>query len=95
MNDLFTKRVRAAAVAGWWTLLIVACFGLVQWLLYLFIISRRPDFLLALMGGSITWSTVIAMWLWGMAVFKLGAWFMALAVVWLTLWGRRLSHGKK
>jgi hypothetical protein len=95
MDDLFTKRVQAAAVAGWWTLLIVACFGLVQWLLYLFITSRRPDFLLALMGGGITWSMVITMWLWAMAVFKLGAWFMALAVIWLTLWGRLLAHRKK
>jgi hypothetical protein len=26
MNDIFEKRVRAAAVAGWWTLLIAVAF---------------------------------------------------------------------
>jgi len=94
MDDLFTGKVRAAAAAGWWTLLIVACFGLIQWLLYLMIISRRPDFLLALMGGGITWSTVTTMWLWAMTAFKVGVWFMALAVIWLTLWARQLSRRK-
>ncbi|MGD1153657.1 MAG: hypothetical protein ABR911_12415 [Syntrophales bacterium] len=95
MDDLFTKKVRAAAVAGWWTLLIVACFGLVQWLLYLFIMSRRPDCLLALMGGAVTWSTLITMWLWTLAAFKIGVWFVALVVIWLTLWARQLSRHKE
>jgi hypothetical protein len=95
MDDLFTKRVRAAAVAGWWTLLIVACIGLAQWLLYLFITSRRPAFLLALMGDSVTWPMVITMWLWTIAAFKIGVLFVALAVIWMTLWARRLSRQKE
>ena len=73
MDDPFTKKVRAAAVAGWWTLLIVAGVGLVQWLLYLVIVSSRPDWLLALWGGGVMWSTVITMWMWSMAAFKIAA----------------------
>jgi hypothetical protein len=95
MDDLFTKKVRTAAVAGWWTLLIMACFGLVQWLLFLFIFSRQPDFLPALMGRGVTWPMVATMWLWAMAAFKLGAWFVALVVIWLTLWARQLSCRKE
>ncbi len=32
MNDVFEKRVRAAAVAGWWLMLIVIGFLLIQWI---------------------------------------------------------------
>ena len=32
MNDAFEKKVRAAAVAGWWTLLIAVLFVTLQWL---------------------------------------------------------------
>ncbi len=34
MNDVFQKRVRAAAVAGWWTLLIAVIFLAIQWIAY-------------------------------------------------------------
>lgn len=30
MDDLFTKKVRVAAVAGWWTVLIAYCILLIQ-----------------------------------------------------------------
>jgi hypothetical protein len=95
MDDLFTKKVRAAAVAGWWTLLIVACLMLIQWLLYLLIISSRPDWILALWGGGVTWSTVTTMWLWGMAAFKISVWLVSLVVIWLTFWARQLSRMKE
>jgi hypothetical protein len=32
MDETFAKKVRAAAVAGWWTLLIVYFILLIQWL---------------------------------------------------------------
>ena len=34
MNDAFEKRVRAAAVAGWWTLLIAVAFITLRWICY-------------------------------------------------------------
>ena len=94
MDDIFTKRVRAAAVAGWWTLLIVYCFLLVQWLLYLFVMSRQPSWMLKFGGEGLTWPVYQALWLWGMFAFKLGVLLMAVVVVWLTIWGRRLSRLK-
>ena len=42
MDEIFTKKVRAAAVAGWWTLLIVYCILLIQWLAYLLIMTKQP-----------------------------------------------------
>jgi hypothetical protein len=58
MNDVFEKRVRAAAVAGWWTLLVDVGFLLIQWVLYLLIMSARPALLLSLWGPGTTWSFV-------------------------------------
>jgi hypothetical protein len=42
MNDTFEKRVRAAAVAGWWTVLIAVLFIIVQWIAYLAVMEARP-----------------------------------------------------
>jgi hypothetical protein len=95
MNDLFTKRVRAAAAAGWWTLLIFYCFLTLQWFLYLFIMSTHPSWMLKLMGDEVTWHTYQTLWIWGMVVFKLSILLMAVVVVWLTIWGRRLLRLKE
>jgi hypothetical protein len=95
MDDIFTKRVLTAAVAGWWTLLIVYCFLLVQWLLYLFIMSRQPCWMLKFLGEGLTWQTYQTLWLWGVLAFKIGILLMAVIVVWLTIWGRKLSRLKE
>lgn len=94
MDDLFTKRVRAAAAAGWWTLLIVYCF-LVLWLLYLLLMSRQPSWMLTLLGEGVTWPIYQTFWIWAIFVFKIGFWLMTSVVVWLTIWGRRLSRLKE
>ena len=39
MNEAFEKKVRAAAVAGWWVVLIAVGFLTLQWLIYLAILS--------------------------------------------------------
>ena len=39
MNDIFEKRVRTAAVAGWWVVLITLVFVVLQWLVYLAVTS--------------------------------------------------------
>jgi hypothetical protein len=90
MNDDFAKKVRSAAIAGWWTLLIGAIFVTIQWVAYLHIMRRKPDWVLAVWGsGDVTWSTVQVMWLWFVGVFKIILWSMALVVIWLSLW----AHG--
>lgn len=46
MNDPFEKKVRAAAVAGWWVVLIAAGFLTLIWLIYLAVMSTHPTWLL-------------------------------------------------
>ncbi|HVO65722.1 MAG TPA: hypothetical protein VMT12_04480 [Syntrophales bacterium] len=95
MDDLFTKRVRAAAAAGWWTLMIVYCFLLIQWFLYLFVMSKQPSWMLKFWGEGFTWSVYQTLWLWGILIFKIGILLMIVVVVWLTVWGRRLLRLKE
>jgi hypothetical protein len=95
MNDAFEKRVRAAAVAGWWVVLIAYTLLLVTWVAYLAIVSAQPQWLLRMWGGDIanqgrTWEFVQTVSLWFMGLFKLCIWLLILVVLWLTLWARQL-----
>jgi hypothetical protein len=93
MNGVFAERVRSAAVAGWWTLLIASIFLTVQWLAYLTIIGSRPAWLLAFWGGGdMDWRTVQTIWIWVTAAFKMMVWVAAMLVIWLSLWARRLAR---
>jgi len=91
MDEIFTKKVRAAAVAGWWTLLIAFCILLIQWLAYLLIMTRQPAGILCLWGGGITWPEIGTILLWAMVAFRIGVAMMILVVIWLTLWARQLA----
>jgi len=90
MNDVFEKRLRAAAVAGWWTLLIAGGFLLIQWIMYLLVTSARPPRLLWMWGPDTTWSFVQTVWFRSLAIAKICLWPFALATLWLTLWARQL-----
>ena len=91
MNDVFEKRVRAAAVAGWWTLLIDVGFLLIQWILYRLAMSVHPAWLLSFWyGPDTTWSLVQTMWFWAITIMKICIWPLALVTLWLTLWARQL-----
>jgi hypothetical protein len=90
MNDIFEKRVRAAAVAGWWTLLIAVLFLTLQWIAYLFVTNARPEWVKDMWGPNINWEFVQNLWFWVVAIFKMCVWLMALVVIWLTLWARQL-----
>ena len=90
MNDVFEKRVRAAAVAGWWTLLIAVLFITLQWVVYLAVMSARPAWLLAMWGPGVDWAFVHTVWFWAIAFLKFIVWLIVLAVIWLTLWARQL-----
>ena len=46
MNDSFEKKVRAAAVAGWWVVLIGYALLIATWAVYLGLMSNRPMWLL-------------------------------------------------
>ena len=47
MNDPFEKKVRAAAVAGWWVVLIGYALLIATWAVYLGLMSDRPVWLLS------------------------------------------------
>ena len=51
MNDPFERRIRAAAVAGWWTLLIAVVFLSVVWFALLGLMSSPPGWINSLWGG--------------------------------------------
>jgi hypothetical protein len=91
MDEIFTKKVRAAAVAGWWTLLIAYCILLIQWFAYLLIMSRQPAGVLCIWGHGVTWTDIRTIWLWGMVAYKLGVGMLLFVVIWLTLWARQLA----
>ena len=87
MNDDFVRKVRTAAVAGWWTLLIATGFLVVQWLAYIIIINAHPAWMLDFWGGrQVSWDTIQIVWLWMAANFKV--------VIWLSLWARGLRESQ-
>jgi hypothetical protein len=92
MNDPFERKVRAAAVAGWWTILIAAAFITLQWILYLSLTSARPAWLLAMWGPGADWPLVERVWFWAIVFLKFVLWLMALATIWLTLWAKQLRR---
>lgn len=89
-DNLFETRVRAAAIAGWWTLLIAFGFLLIIWIAHLLVMSARPSWMLAWFGAGLTWPFIQTVWFWGIAALKFCFWLMAFVVIWLTLWSRRL-----
>jgi hypothetical protein len=90
MDDVFEKRLRAAVVAGWWTLLIAVGFLLIHWIVYLVVMSTHPAWMLSWCGPNITWSFLQTVWFWAIAIFKLCVGLLAMVVLWLTLWARQL-----
>jgi hypothetical protein len=91
MGETFTGKVRTAAVAGWWTLLIAYCILLIQWFAYLLIMTKRPTGMLCLWGEGVSWSELRTIWLWAMVAYKLCVGMMIFVVIWLTLWARQLK----
>lgn len=93
MRDTFQGRVWAAAVAGWWTILLAWGTLALVWFIYLGVMAIRPDWLLGLCGPDATWYQIETVTLWIIAVFKLCIWLAAFAAAWLTLWAWQLKKG--
>lgn len=90
MDDSFPIRVRAAAIAAWWTVLIAAAFLTLQWIAYLGIMATQPSWVVAFWGPGATWESIRTVWFEALLVAKLTLWPLVLAALWLTLWARRL-----
>ena len=58
MDEIFAKKVRAAEVAGWWTVLIAYCILLIQGFAYLLIIPRQPAGMLCFWDESVIWQEI-------------------------------------
>lgn len=90
MNDIFEKRVKAAAVAGWWMVLITAGFVTLQWVVYLAVLWAKPACLLAMWGPGADWPFVQQVWFAAIVLVKFIVWLMIAASLWLTLWARQM-----
>lgn len=90
MNDSFDIKVRSAAIAGWWTLLIAIIFFLIQWIAYLVVVRAEPALVLTLWGPGATWLEVRNLWFTFLTGFKISIFLVAFILVWLTLWARQL-----
>ena len=92
MNDDLERKVRAAGVAGWWTVLAIAAVLSIQWVAYLVVMSSRPGLVLTL-WGSASWPEVQHMWLMATVFLKVVVLVLAVLCLWLTLWARELRRG--
>jgi hypothetical protein len=90
MDDIFEKRVRAAAAAAWWTVLIGFLFLILQWILYLIFTSVQPSWFPRLWGPETSWAFVQTVWFWGTAGIKAFLWLLVVVALWLTLWAKQL-----
>jgi len=90
MNDSFERKVSAAAVAAWWVVLIGYVLLTATWVVYLVLVTNRPEWLLSMWGHAVTWDFMQTVSLWFLGGFKLFLWFLVLVALWLTLWGRQL-----
>jgi hypothetical protein len=91
MNDAFQQKVRAAAVAGWWTLLVAISFLASAWIVFLVLMSARPAWFQFLLGPGVSWEFVQNVGFWAISIFEICLGLLALVVVWLTLWGNQLE----
>lgn len=89
MHDPFERRVQAAAVAGWWALLISIIALTLQWFLFRGVVTN-PSHWIRSLWAPFDDAEVIHVTLWLVAVWKLCLWILTSVVLWLTLWARQL-----
>lgn len=90
-NELFAKRVRVAAMAGWRTIIIAAIWITIAWCGGLWLISTKPAWMIPLWGGMITWEEIHTVMVWFFTVFKIILFAMIMTTIWLTFWARGLK----
>ena len=71
MNDPFEKKVGAAAIAGWWVVLVGYALLTLTWGVYLALVSVRPAWMRAMWGQDVSWDFMQVVSLWFLGVFKL------------------------
>ena len=95
MSDQLATRVRSAATAGWWTILIAMIWMTAGWLLWVFwLLPCQPSWVITLWGGQefLNWQDVYNVFFAFMAAWKLMLFALVLATIWLSLWARKLKR---
>ena len=93
MDDTLANRGKAAAVAGWKTVLLFAGFLTVAWLAAMAWLQIRPEWILKICGGGqFDWDRLQMMYLWVFTVMKMLLWVMLALALWLSLWSRQLKR---
>jgi len=91
MDEAFERKLRAAVSAGWRVLIVEVGLLTLAWVAYLAIMGAHPPALLALWGPDVTWSTVAAISLEAIAIFKVALWLQAVLLAWGAVWASRLA----
>lgn len=94
MDDIFAKRVKAAAISGWWVCLILTVVIAIQYLSVLYLFSSKPTWFLDLLLG-VDWTFAQKLCLSVIVIFKLLLWTLLIATLWATLWARSLAKSSK
>ena len=95
MDDLLMNRVRAGAGAAWWVVIILMASMMFSYAVFLVIIQTKPDWMLALWGGSkleghVGWHEIHYMSLVLYGAFKVLLFLFVGTALWLTIWARKL-----
>jgi hypothetical protein len=92
MSQNHELRLQCAVRAGWWTLLTALGVFLLQWVMYLVVVSAQPRWVLTFWGPGSDWQEVRTLWFWFLAGYKVGLAVVAFVLLWLTLYLRRLRQ---
>lgn len=92
MEESLAKRVRAAAIAGWWTLLIAVGFGVLTGVGSMAVLRCKPDWVLRFWAPDLTWAAMQTYTLWILTAYKLFTWIVLMVTAWLSLWARQLRR---
>jgi hypothetical protein len=90
VNVTFERRLRAAVSAGWRVLVVEVALLTVVWVIHLAVMGAHPRVVLSLWGSDVSWSTVAAISLQAIAVYKVALWLQAALLAWGALWANTL-----
>ena len=85
MDPEFAQIVKAAAVAGWWTVLIAAIWITFAWLVWRSVLKSKPAWLMKLWGFDLAWDEVQRIMFYFMAIMKMILFILILICIWLSL----------
>jgi len=89
--DLAAK-VRAAARAGWWTVILISLFMTGGWFLAIALLRAQPEWASTFWPGKVDWDEIRTIYIWAFGMMKMMVWLMVGLTIWLTFWGGRLKR---